>query len=150
VVDNPKHHANLYPSPTIQQGNSVMKKNYRFIYLRDDYHLDMGRDFNMVGCKGNPVGCLVVSLASKDNNTYTVEYAVSSLNPGDDFDRKMARELAVGRLVSSPFRATFCLSDRPYSIHACVEAVMDDVAANESLSGRVRKSARKWVRAYCC
>lgn len=58
----------------------------RVMYLRDS--------------NGHPVGCVAISL-NKALGKQTVTYSVSALHPNDRFNRSLAREIALGRLVSS-------------------------------------------------
>ena len=105
-----------------------MKSGFRTMFLRDE--------------KGQPVGCLAIGLTSKQR---IVKYQVSALNPIDRFDRKMARLLALGRLVEAPFTAV--LSDvADINMHQISRDVMMHLASNKEVPSRASRAARRWLR----
>jgi hypothetical protein len=99
--------------------------NVRIMYLRS--------------VSGTPVGCVAMRLDRKRNE---VEFAVSSLNPRDNFERSVGRQLAIGRLAEHPMRVPVppCAS-----AHAVTRAVVAVVANMSSVSSRVRAGARRWM-----
>ena len=60
----------------------------RFTFIRDD--------------RGQPVGCIAYRV-----NGGKFEYEVSTHNPKDEFDRKLARKVAEGRLDKHPMLISF-------------------------------------------
>jgi hypothetical protein len=85
----------------------------------------------------HPVGCLAIRI----NNGF-VEYQASTLNPVDTFNRKLARDIAEGRLNQHPVRL-------PYtgiaSMNEITRAVMLDVERNKAVPTRLAKAARQWL-----
>lgn len=59
---------------------------FRFMYVRDRLR--------------NPVGCLAFSY---EKGSDEVRFNFSSVNPKDDLDKKVGRQLALGRLIEDPF-----------------------------------------------
>jgi len=98
-------------------------KDYRVMFLRDT--------------NNHPVGCVAMQLFVDK-----VYYQLSTLNPNDDFDRRMARHLAIGRLVEAPFTVHVNKSN----IHDTVRAVMMHLIGNDALPKRSRLSAKRWVK----
>jgi len=86
-----------------------------------------------------PVGCVVINV---DRHLKRIEYQVSTLNPQDKFDREMARLLATGRLVESPFRLR--LPNRA-NMHQISERVMRHIASNKTIPSRSIKAAKNWL-----
>lgn len=105
-----------------------MKSGYRVMFLRDE--------------KGQPVGCLAIGLTSKQR---VVKYQVSVLNPIDRFDRKIARLVALGRLVESPFTAVLA-DETDVSMHQISRDVMMHLAYNKEVPSRASRAARRWLR----
>ncbi len=98
--------------------------NYRITYLRS--------------MNGQPIGCLSISL--KDSKT--AQYQISVLNPLDKFNRKVARQLAIGRLVESPFTVQI---PKNASRHDIMASVMKHIVSHKDLPSRARKAARFWI-----
>lgn len=102
-----------------------------------------------------PVGCLAIVV---DHNNL-VSYNYSVLNPLDKFNRKLAREIATGRLASNPFHVQL-EPNRKHSMHEVSYAVMSDLAYNTSRNTatalthpsssrhptRAVKAAKLWLR----
>jgi hypothetical protein len=65
-------------------------KNCRIMYLRDK--------------SGYPVGCVAMGLT---RSMKKIKYQLSVLNPQDQFDRSLARHIALGRLLESPLEADY-------------------------------------------
>lgn len=104
-----------------------MNKRYRFFYLRNSYEQ---------GKKGAPVGCVAITLENGG-----IAYQVSTLNPSDDFDRRVARDLALGRLVNSPIIIRGPVGQSMANITA---VVMNDIVERHNLPMRTRKAAHHW------
>lgn len=99
--------------------------NTRFMFLRDR--------------KRHPVGCIAFQV-NRTNNT--ISYQLSVLNPVDDFKRKLARHLALGRMVETPI--TLSLSNPMDGMHEITMCIMKDILASNAAS-RAVKAARLWL-----
>jgi len=105
--------------------------DHRITYLRDP--------------KGNPVGCVAIRLSESRRLAI---YQLSVLNPADRFNRSVARQLALGRMVEAPLTARL-----PYdangnvSKHTITEAVFRNIQDDHRAPARARKAARSWLRA---
>ena len=90
---------------------------------------------------GHPVGCIAISV---DRNSSSVQYQLSVLNPQDNFDRAVARQLAIGRLVEDPISVRI---RKNANMHDISLAVMDDIAYNGKglLPSRAIKAAKLWM-----
>ena len=99
-----------------------MDKNFRIMFLR--------------GSNNHPVGCIAMRLGGN-----SVAYQVSTLNPVDKFNRRVARQLALGRLLESPF----LIQANASNIHETVRSVMQDISRNKSVSNRARICAARWI-----
>ncbi len=103
-----------------------MKNDYRVMYLRN--------------IKGQPVGCLVIDV---NRNSNTINYQLSVLNPADRFDRRVARQLALGRLMEDPIAIP--MSRKDANMHVISAAVMKNLIIRKSTPSRAVKSAKMWV-----
>ncbi len=91
--------------------------------------------------KNHPVGCVAINF---DFQTSQLSYQLSVLNPNDKFDRKMARHLALGRLVERPFSVTIPAVLK-YSMHDVTFLVMSDISNNIKSPSRAKKAAQLWL-----
>lgn len=98
-------------------------KDYRVMFLR--------------GRNNHPVGCVAMQLFGD-----RAVYQVSTLNPSDNFDRRMARQLAIGRLVESPIHLVTGSQD---SVHDTTKAIMKHMSDNILLPKRSRVAAKRWI-----
>lgn len=87
----------------------------------------------------NPVGCLAIRINPR---TKFVEYQLSVLNPVDNFDRKLARQLALGRLEESPVTLRVPADPTMFDISV---AVMRDLSATKSAPNRAQSAAKRWL-----
>lgn len=103
-----------------------MKNNFRVMYLRDK--------------KRQGIGCIAMRVVKHEAR---IEYQLSVLNPLDHFSKPVARELAIGRLLSRPLAVSL-----PYSptTHDISEAVMEAIKCGRGLPTRARKAASLWLR----
>lgn len=101
--------------------------NVRHMFLRDASY--------------NPVGCLAIQL---DRRNHRLNYQFSVLNPRDAFNRKLARQLALGRLVEEPFRVNLP-RNREVSMHDVTHAVMFHLLNNGKAPTRAVKAAKFWL-----
>ena len=102
-----------------------MKSGYRVMFLRDN--------------KGQPVGCLAIQLT---RGRKSAKYQVSTLNPIDKFDRGLARQIALGRLVENSF--TVALNGAA-DVHKISTVVMQHLSYNKSVPARAARAARRWL-----
>ena len=105
--------------------------HHRIQFLRDSRH--------------QPVGCLAIQtrvVIDGFSTTTLICYQMSVLNPKDNFDRPLARQLALGRMVEAPLTTTVAGAEP--SMHEITEAIMRDVAADSLAPTRARAAARLW------
>lgn len=105
--------------------------NHRIMYLRDR--------------KGQPVGCVAIKVFRDTDDLYhnLIVYQVSVLNPLDRFDRAMARQLALGRMVEAPLT---CHAPVEPSMWETTQSVMRDIARDSGQPTRARQAAKLWLR----
>lgn len=109
--------------------NKIM--NTRITYLRD--------------VKGQPVGCLAIGPITPNGKLgHQVSYNLSVLNPSDKFDRKIAREIATGRLGKNPECHTVPVPENA-DMHMITRSVMVDIIDSKSMPTRAIKAAKLWV-----
>jgi len=98
----------------------------RIMFLRDSQY--------------RPVGCLAIGVSRKRRE---LSYQYSVLHPTDRFDRGMARQLALGRLLDKPITLSY---DRKgdLSMHDISNTVMNHLA-NSKAPARAVKAARYWL-----
>lgn len=94
---------------------------------------------------GRYVGCIAFQErpAHKGAKTVLVEYRVSTLNPTDTFDKDVARQLALGRVVEAPYTVRVPAGANMYEIS---RAVMADIADDSFAPSRARRAAKTWLR----
>lgn len=104
---------------------------HRVQYLRDE--------------NGHYVGCIAIREhpASGSQHYAVVEYRLSVRNPADQFDKDVARQLALGRLTEAPY--TVRVHTHP-NMHEIGEAIMKDIARDSSAPSRARRAAKLWLR----
>jgi hypothetical protein len=95
----------------------------RFMYLRDE--------------RRKPVACVAMR---RDGNN--VLYQLSTAHPKDQFDKKLARTIAVGRLEDDPVVLNF--EEELTSGHLISSHVMQDVLDN-STARRAIDGAKNWL-----
>lgn len=107
----------------------MISNGIRFMFLRNQ--------------SGAPVGCLAI-----DINFRTITYGWSVLNPRDKFDRRLAREIAQGRLEKTlglEFVKLPISNTGKVSMHDISRAVMHHLATNKLAPTRARKAATLWL-----
>ncbi|HEY5267567.1 MAG TPA: hypothetical protein VII94_00330 [Candidatus Saccharimonadales bacterium] len=112
---------------------------HRIQYLRESYSHD--HDGNVVA--GKPVGCLAIKVSQRAGPRY-LSYQHSVLNPRDQFNRELARQLALGRLVECP---VFIRVTGTLTMKQITELVMLNIAQDKHAPGRARKAAKCWLKA---
>lgn len=100
--------------------------NTRIMYLRDNQYA--------------PVGCVAISI---DRRNHRLSYQYSVRNPIDKFDRKLARQLALGRMVEVPIHLPL-VRDMETSMHMISEMVMRHLASSNAPT-RAVKAAKYWL-----
>ena len=104
--------------------------NTRIVYLRDSRY--------------TPTGCVAMTI---DEDSRTVSYGYSVLNPTDRFNRKLGRQLALGRMLEQPVHLT--LTKRALTdMFEITRTVMEDLAHDLSAPSRAVKSAKNWMSAH--
>jgi len=91
--------------------------------------------------KGQPVGCLAIGL---DRKKHHAVYQLSVLNPADRFNRKMARHLALGRLMETPVSIPL-QRGKDLTKHHISNVVMSHLAKSKAPT-RAVKAAKQWLR----
>jgi hypothetical protein len=104
---------------------STNNKAYRITYLRDK--------------NNHPVGCVAFIF---NRNIGCVDYNYSVLNPLDIFDRKMARQLAIGRLAEAPRNIRINSNS---NLHEVSRAIMRDMTTWSIVPTRAYKAAKEWI-----
>ena len=103
-----------------------MLKDYRVMYLRND--------------NGAPVGCLAIQA---DHKECVLRYGVSVLYPADKFDRKVARQLALGRLMEAPVTVRVIRED--LNMHDITRSVMRSLVLDRKAPARAIRAAKRWI-----
>jgi hypothetical protein len=106
------------------------------MYLRDSYRSD---EFGKT-LAGAPVGCVAINMEKGATQAF---YSFSALNPVDRFERGVARRLALGGMVESPFTVHI---SRHATMHDISTAIMKDLSCNKKAPARARKAALLWLR----
>lgn len=92
---------------------------------------------------GSVIGCVAFD-SSKTSET--LRYQVSVHNPRDKFSRSLARQIALGRLVESPFVLE---SVQDGTIHDVVAKIMKDIVesgADKTFPARAIGAAKLWLK----
>jgi proline racemase len=94
---------------------------------------------------GHYVGCIAIKehAASGGEHYAVVEYRLSVRNPADQFDKDVARQLALGRMVEAPY--TVRVPSHP-NMHEISRALMKDIARDGNAPSRARRAAKLWLR----
>jgi len=105
--------------------SNAVKSGFRLMFLRN--------------LRNHPVGCLAIKLNREQG---IAEFQVSTLNPKDEFNRSLSRQLAIGRLVEKPLKVE--VGTDP-TMHTVSHAVMTSIAKNASLPKRSQQAAALWL-----
>jgi len=102
----------------------------RIIYLREE--------------NNKTVGCVAISTSEDTHYGKTINYQVSVHNPRDLFNKAMARQLAIGRLIDSPFKVYADYTN----IHDVTYFVMKEIASNKNklFPSRAIIAAKCWIK----
>jgi len=88
---------------------------------------------------GHPVGAIAIRLVKGKS---VAKYQFSVLNPKDNFDRAVARQLALGRLVEKPISVNL---PEEANMHDISGAVMADLSERSDVPSRAQKAASLWI-----
>lgn len=91
--------------------------------------------------KNIPIGCLAIMV-----NGTMVNYSWSVLNPMDDFNRSLAREIAEGRLRLNYQTLFINGSSEKISVHQVSNSVMSHLSTNKFAPARARRAAKRWLQ----
>src|ERR1700681_2155593 len=105
-----------------------MNRDYRIMFLRDR--------------KGQPVGCISIVLEPNDSGDWLAIYQVSVRNPTDRFNRSVARQLALGRMVEAPYTVKVPHNPKMFEV---THAIMNDIAKDTGATNRARQAAKLWL-----
>lgn len=100
--------------------------NYRVMYLRN--------------VDGHAIGCLAIQVNHKQA---MLQYGYSVLNPADKFDRKVARQLALGRLMESPIEVSVMRED--LNMHEITRSIMRSLVLSNKTPARAVRAAKLWL-----
>ena len=89
--------------------------------------------------KSTPIGCIAID----ESRTGIVSFQYSVLNPIDVFERKIARYLALGKLIEMPINLQV---SRTASRHEVSRLIMADIANNSQGPSRARRAAKLWLK----
>jgi len=94
---------------------------------------------------GHYVGCIAIREheAAPGERFALVEYRVSVRNPEDEFDKDVARQLALGRMVEAPY--TVRVPAHP-NLHEVSAAIMKDITRDVGVPSRAKRAAKLWLR----
>jgi hypothetical protein len=106
--------------------NVRMSGGVRIMFLRDK--------------NGHPVGCIAIEKSS----LISINYQVSVNNPVDKFDRKLARQLAIGRLYENPITIMVTKEDLA-NTRSITHVVMDNMSLTDRVPERARRAAKRWL-----
>jgi hypothetical protein len=104
----------------------VVKKRRRIMYLRNEKYM--------------PIGCVAISL-NKDRTQ--VRYQLSVVNPHDEFEKSLARQIALGRLIEMPVRLNGFSGQQ--NNQQITFAVMNHILKSKTTPTRAKKAARNWL-----
>jgi len=90
--------------------------------------------------KGMPVGCLAFrDVYYEDTGEFHVEYGFSAHNPSDIWNRKLARQIAIGRMVENPFTLP---GNSKWNISKMIEVILQDLPNRNAPKRLLREAAR--------
>ncbi len=104
-------------------------EEYKIMFLRSKDH-------------NHPVGCIAIRLRGIKHDNVDIQYQLSTLSPTDRFDRKLARQLALGRLIESPITVS---NVNASTIHHLVKAIMQHISESFVFPKRSKAAAKHWL-----
>ena len=99
-----------------------------------NHHIHYIRNAN-----GVPVGCVAFRDVYGKDTLIHVEYGFSVHNPSDTWNRKLARQIAIGRMVESPFRIK---GDPTWNISRTIQEVVMDIS-RQNVPKRIKREASR-------
>lgn len=102
--------------------------NVRIMYLRDNAN--------------RPVACLAITF-QRSRGEVLYNYTVQ--NPVDSYDKMLGRQLAIGRMVETPFKVKV---NKEANMHEVSYAVLTDMvspAGAKTTPTRAYKAAQRWL-----
>lgn len=96
---------------------------FKFMFLRGEHNF--------------PIGC--IAMRRFENR---IEYQISTLNPKDRFDRRLARQLALGRLIENPIKV-FSVTPK---LDGTYKIIMEHIRLNDEMPKRAKVAATKWLK----
>lgn len=92
--------------------------------------------------KGLPIGCIAFRDVFGPNDEIYVEYGFSVRNPSDSWNRSLARQIAIGRMIEQPFRIA---SDPDWNVTRIIEEINLDLPTRK-VPTRVRREVSKSLK----
>ena len=89
--------------------------------------------------KGLPIGCIAFRDVYGPNDETYVEYGFSVRNPSDSWNRSLARQIAIGRMIEQPFRIN---SNPNWNVTRIIEEINFDLPARP-VPTRVKREVSK-------
>jgi hypothetical protein len=103
--------------------------NHRIHFIRDQ--------------KMFPIACIAFHDQYDISGKYgTINYAFSVTHPKDNFDRKLARQIAIGRLVENPRKIEIPVGDELPNLNGIINEIMTDLSwGKDNVPKRIMKRA---------
>lgn len=101
----------------------------RYMYIRDDKHF--------------PVGCVAYKICDDG----LVQYGISTHNPHDKFDRRIARLYAAARIAENPVNIRFKINERYVMIEQGILEHILSQQVTRYVSNRLIKTVRNMLPA---
>ncbi len=98
------------------------------------HHIHYVRNSN-----GLPIGCIAFRDVYDANDHLYVEYGISVRNPSDAWNRSLARQIAIGRMIEQPFRIA---SIPNWNISRIIEEINVDLSTRK-VPTRIRREVSK-------
>jgi hypothetical protein len=102
--------------------------------------MDNVRIMFLRGMSYAPCGCVAIKV---DTRNRQLSYQFSVLNPADRFDRKMARHLALGRLLETPVTFSYARGET-LTMHDISKRVLEHLVTSKAPT-RAVKAAKLWL-----
>lgn len=89
-----------------------------------------------------PVACVAIKFDPEKN---LINYGISTHCPKDNFNRKLARQIAKDRLDIRNQTINVFPEDNTTTFRGIIKALMTGLAQDETLPTRTRKAVRMWL-----
>ncbi len=97
-----------------------------------------------------PLACLAFrdyfSCYDSNESTSTIEWGISIVNPQDRFSKKLARQIAIGRMVESPCIIKANFYDKAPNISNLITEIMSNLSVNKEMPKRITRRASKILK----